>query len=118
MITIKELKVTIDYYAKKHTEDMPVVIHLKQPSVGGRAFTHVRHIGDGCDWDKGLLWIEPETPVISHSKDRDIPMEVRKNTYTQGYKKPVTVMSCPLCETVIRKGVNYCPQCGQRLTIF
>lgn len=113
-MTLADLKEKIDFYIKNGCGDYPVMVTLKQPSVGARAFANITGIYPGFDLEHGQMRLETDTAVTSYRKDRDLVLEAYKVDIPIG-NKTRHLVECPKCENHLRKGDKYCSRCGQRI---
>lgn len=111
----KKLKEVIDFYINNGHENDDVVITLSEPSIGCRAFSDIRYVASGFDFEHGQIRIEPEKSLLSKTKDRDAPMKPWAKTYDYGNRKQ-TIIHCPICENKLRKADKYCSKCGQMIS--
>lgn len=105
----KQFKNLIDRIYKEKSHDFDVIIALDEISVGGIASTNVDQIYQGIDWDMNKIIITPENPIIKKYKDRDIPIEIKKDPV---FPKRFI---CTACGYYVCKDDNYCKHCGQAL---
>lgn len=77
MVTIRQLREMLNRYISIGTkyyqryDDIPVKIVLDIPSVGGRAFTEVKHANYGMDWDNGL-YLTPKISLVGKENNQKI----------------------------------------------
>ena len=108
---LKELKQSIDFYISRNqnNEEKEVVVSLDQVSVGFSASSQVEQFHEGIDWDSGKFFISTKDKLIMKNKDRDIPVEIKKDpTFNNKYV-------CSACGYYVCKGDNYCRTCGNKL---
>ena len=111
---LKELKQSIDFYISRNqnNEEKEVVVSLDQVSVGFSASSQVEQFHEGIDWDSGKFFIGTKDKLIMKNKDRDIPVEIKKDpTFNNKYV-------CSACGYYVCKGDNYCRTCGNKLKLI
>ena len=108
---LNELKKLIDFYVgrNKDNQDKEVVIELDQVSVGFSASSQVKQFYEGIDWDSGKFFISTKDKLIMKNKDRDIPVEIKKDPM---FKNRYV---CTACGYYVCKDDNYCRTCGNKL---
>ena len=111
---LSELKKQVDFLYDTDHGDNLVLVTLSESSIGARAATAITGIHSGFDWEHGQVRISTEKKIISYEKDRDNVMEPRRKDYNIG-TKVCHLLLCPKCENQLRKGDNYCSNCGQRI---
>lgn len=107
-MTIKELKEFINRLDEKK-DAYNVVISLSQVSVGIEAYTDIKMIYEGMDWEAGQIRIEPSKPIIEKHLNRDICKSKRKDPV---FPKRFV---CPACGYYVCKDDKYCRSCGQNI---
>lgn len=113
-MTLSELKKQIDFLCDNGHGDNLVLVTLSESSNGSRAATGITGIRSGFDWEHGQVRISTEKKIISYGKDRDNAMEPRREDYDIG-SRVRHLLLCPKCQNQLRKDVNYCSNCGQRI---
>lgn len=109
---LSKIKEIVDNLVNSGYGDYNTVITTHDISIGARAYSDIQYISNGFDWESGQIRIEPQTDLISKSKDRDKELPIIKHIYGQGIRN---VISCPKCENHLRKDDRYCSNCGQRV---
>lgn len=111
---LKELKQSIDFYISRNqnNEEKEVVVSLDQVSVGFSASSQVEQFYEGIDWDNGKFFISTKDTLIMKDKDRDIPVEIKKDPV---FPKRFI---CTACGYYVCKGDNYCRTCGNKLKLI
>ena len=115
---IKELREDINALCEYGhiTGEEEVRITLSEPSMGARASCGVSFIGQGMDWEHGEIRISPSEEIIRKQKNRDIPIPVIEHIYEYKESGKKTISSrCPVCDGEVRKGMRFCPSCGQAI---
>ena len=108
-MTLNELKKIVDLYVSHNHGEDKVVIDLDQVSIGGGAYSEIEQIYEGIDWQKGTIRLAPKKSLIEKTKDRDIPIPIKKcPTFAKSYM-------CNACGGFVCKKDNYCKNCGQKL---
>lgn len=110
-MNLNELKQKVDALVEDGDGERTVVITLSQRSVGARAAVGIQGIFSGIDWEAGQLRIEPLEPICQRGRAKDDQMDVSISDCS-GQRK---IRLCPVCEERVKKGSNYCANCGQRL---
>ena len=113
-MVLSELKKQVDFLCDTGHGGNPVLITLSESSIGSRAATGITGIHSGIDWEHGQVRISAEKKIISYEKDRDNAIEPRKEDYDIGTRVRHLLL-CPKCENQLRKGDNYCSNCGQKV---
>ena len=93
--------------------DAEVVVTLSEPGIGRRAFSDIRSVNMGFDWETNQFRLEPDKKLTSYAKDRDNPQPALRITFKDGSRP---IIKCPKCETKLRKDDRYCPRCGQAIS--
>lgn len=114
-MNLSELKSTVDFTIKhlqdhQKPEDINVLITLEENSVGARAYSGVRYVGMGFDWEHGQLRIEPTKKLISKENALTNVKSITKLEF--GGR---SYWGCPRCTQKIAKDDFYCRHCGQKL---
>lgn len=107
-MTVKELKEFINRLDEKK-DAYNVVISLSQVSVGIEAYTDIKMIYEGMDWESGQIRIEPSKPIIEKHLNRDICKSKRKDPV---FPKRFV---CTACGNYVNKDDKYCRSCGQNI---
>lgn len=113
-MVLSELKKQVDFLCDEGYGDNQVLVTLSESSIGSRAATGITGIHSGFDWERGQVRISTEKKIISYGKDRDNPMEPRKEDYDIGTRIRHLLL-CPKCENQLRKYDDYCSNCGQKI---
>lgn len=112
-MNLKQLKEIVDFQYNKSKiikEDIQVVITLKDPSVGGRAFSSITDINMGIDWESNELRIEPKKRLFSEeNRMSSVKPVIEKEFNNRKYHV------CPNCLQKIIKSDCFCRYCGQKL---
>ena len=68
-MNVNDLADCLRGFTKKH--EWGVVIEVKKPftTVGGTPFVEVKSVRAGFDWDKGKIFLVPETPLTNEDVD-------------------------------------------------
>lgn len=68
-MNVNDLADCLRRFTKKH--EWGVVIEVKKPftTVGGTPFVEVKSVRAGFDWDKGKIFLVPETPLTNEDVD-------------------------------------------------
>lgn len=68
-MNVNDLADCLRRFTKKH--EWGVVIEVKKPftTVGGTPFVEVKSVRAGFDWDKGKIFLVPETPLTNEDAD-------------------------------------------------
>lgn len=112
---VKELYKNLETYINNGCGDYPLVITLREPSVGPRASIGIDSVFPGFDWESGQMRIEPSNDgCTSYKKDRDIPCGVSVKEYDLNGKKTI-IRRCKFCGEKIRTTDIYCCKCGHKL---
>ena len=111
---LSEFKNQVDLLYDTGHGDNLVLVTLSESSIGSRAATGIIGIHSGFDWERGQVRISTEKKIISYGKDRDEVIEPRREDYDIGIRVRHLIL-CPKCENKLRKGDNYCSNCGQRI---
>lgn len=114
-MNLKELKEIVDFEILnvKNPEKIHVLITLSEPSVGVRAYTEVRDVGMGIDWEHGQFRILPSEKICRLGKSYHDAMFMRV-TECEGRKYHF----CPRCHERVKKSDNFCRTCGQTIILF
>ncbi len=110
MITVKELKDTIDAILlnKRVEPDSPVLITLAEKSIGPTASCSVCSASVGFDWEHGQFRLEPSKSLVT-----------KENTHTALLKceviEDVHIYWCGHCVHKVNKNDCYCKVCGRKL---
>lgn len=113
-MVLLELKKQVDFLCDNGHGDYPVLVTLSESSIGSRAATGITGIHSGFDWERGQVRISTEKKIISYGKDRDGVIEPIKEDCNIG-SRTRHLLLCPKCENQLRKGDNYCSNCGQKI---
>lgn len=114
-MNLLDLKTHIDntienLHKYQNPKDIEVLITLSESSIGSRAFTRVKYVGMGFDWENGQFRIEPEKHIVNETHTfKDIKRIECKQFERRNY------YFCPRCESKISKEDNFCRYCGQKL---
>jgi hypothetical protein len=92
----------------KNMEEISVLITTSESSIGGRAYTEVKNIFMGFDWENNQLRIEPVDKLLKQPI-RDISKISRLETGGMLY------WGCSHCGRKVSKEDYYCRQCGRKL---
>lgn len=111
---LSELKRQVDFLCDNGHGDNIVLVTLSESSIGARAATGVTGIHSGFDWESEQVRISTKKKIISYEKDRDMAMEPKRKDYDAGTRIH-HLFICPKCGNHLRKGDNYCCNCGQRI---
>lgn len=68
-MNVNDLADCLQGFTKK--QEWVVVIEIKKPftTVGGTPFVEVKSVKAGFDWDKGKIFLVPETPLTNEDVD-------------------------------------------------
>ena len=68
-MNVNDLADCLQQFTKK--QDWGIVIEIKKPftTVGGTPFVEVKSVRAGFDWDKGKIFLVPETPLTNEDVD-------------------------------------------------
>ena len=68
-MNVNDLADCLQGFTKK--QEWVVVIEIKKPftTVGGTPFVEVKSVRAGFDWDKGKIFLVPETPLTNEDVD-------------------------------------------------
>lgn len=113
-MNIGELTEKLSALVKDGHKEENVVITVEEPSVGARACVGIQSALLGFDWETGQLRIEPQEPLVTYGKDRDIPVKAKIMTMDMG-RVTRSARKCPSCGFRVYKEHRYCPMCGQRI---
>lgn len=116
-MVLSELKKQVDFLCDNGHGNNPVLVTLSESSIGSRAATGITGIHSGFDWEYGQVRISTEKKIISYGKDRDKVIEPKREDYDIGIRARHLLL-CPKCENQLRKGDNYCSNCGQRVNKY
>lgn len=113
-MNLEELKTKIDKIIESNKysdlKDIKVLVTLKEPSIGWRAFSEVRDVHLGIDWENNQLRIEPKDDLVKQGRTYNDVKEVRERIYEN--KK---YYFCGRCEGKVSKVDKYCKHCSQKL---
>jgi YHS domain-containing protein len=114
IINLSELKRIVDYTIEHldydKPEDIPVLITLKESSLGSRAASAVKYIGMGFDWESGQFRIEPVKELVTKGNSlTNVKTVVCRQYDGRNY------YFCPRCQSKISRNDHYCRDCGQKL---
>jgi hypothetical protein len=106
------LKTILECELKEH-DDFDVLISLSEPSMGARAFTKIKYVGFGIDWESGQFRLEATDEICRRKFAQDSLMP----KYLQRFDGRAYYF-CSKCGggTKIAKDDKYCRCCGQRLS--
>jgi len=111
---LSQMKKIIDTYEEEGLGNSPVVIALKEPSVGGTRTTEIMQIYPGFDWNHGQILIQTKDEICRLEKNKDFLTKM--NLFVFNYdKKSIIELHCPRCESKLKKDDNYCHECGQHV---
>ena len=108
----ENIKHMVESYEKQNKDinDVSVLITTSEPSIGGRAFSHIRNIHMGFDWENNQVRIEPIKYLVKKGNTiKDI-----KEPYGKEYDGKV-IYWCRNCQGVVSISDRYCKHCGQKL---
>ena len=113
-MNLERLKEIVDFYYNKRNGELPkdiqVLITLKDPSIGGRAYSTIENISMGFDWEAGELRIEPQKHLFTDgNKLSDVKTVIQKEFNNRKY------YVCPTCFQKITKADYFCRYCSQKL---
>lgn len=108
---LNELKKLIDFYVNRNKDnaEKDVVVQLDQASIGFTASSNITQFSEGIDWDSGKFFIGTKDKLIMKNKDRDIPVEIKKDPMFKNR------FVCTACGYYVCKDDNYCRTCGNKL---
>ncbi|MEX0597810.1 MAG: hypothetical protein WD512_15060 [Candidatus Paceibacterota bacterium] len=113
-VNLEELKnlvdSTVEHLYDKESKDVPLSINISEPSMGARAYSSVKYIGMGMDWEHGQLRITPEDELVRKGNSLKDVKHVDCRPYDgRNY------YFCPRCQQKISKNDIYCRYCAQKL---
>ena len=119
-MNLAELKHTVDFTtttlrAYEKPEDIDVVIHLQEPSIGGIACAGVTSGHRGIDWDTSRFILAPSARLRHEGKTKDDVVAPWVNEYDYGTGRKTVIRDCRMCSHRVNADHRYCPHCGQRL---
>jgi hypothetical protein len=91
----------------QNMEDVNVVITTSESSIGGRAFTEVRNIFEGFDWERNQLRIEPIDKLLKQPI-RDTAEIIKQSL------SGISFSGCSYCGRKVSREDYYCRQCGRK----
>lgn len=112
-----ELKESVDHYLKiGHLNgEEEVLITLDERSVGCRAYANVEIAALGIDWEWNQFRLEPTEKLCRKGRSKDDALEMHVHRYIYDNRTQL-IRTCPQCERKLKKGVNYCYNCGQNVS--
>ena len=106
---LKELKTLVDELINQNYGNREVVIDLNQPTIGTKAFSNIKSIYPGFDWEFDQIRISPNKSLIEKEKDRDKCLPKKRDLiFTKKY-------ICKACGNFVYKDDHYCHSCGQNI---